>query len=42
MNTAATPSAADRPSPEPRSAYAAFRTITTRWMANQVGLEILF
>ncbi|WP_019577649.1 acyl-CoA thioesterase [Curvibacter lanceolatus] len=36
MNTAATPSAADRPSPEPRSAYATFRTITTRWMDNDV------
>lgn len=36
MNTAATPSAAARPSPEPRSAYAAFRTITTRWMDNDV------
>ena len=36
MNTDATPSAAARPSPEPRSAYTAFRTITTRWMDNDV------
>ena len=36
MNTDATPSAAARPSPEPRNAYAAFRTITTRWMDNDV------
>lgn len=36
MNTDATPNAAARPSPEPRSAYAAFRTITTRWMDNDV------
>lgn len=26
----------DRPRPEPRSAYRAFRTITTRWMDNDV------
>jgi acyl-CoA thioester hydrolase len=36
MNTEAAPTAATRPSPEPRSAYAAFRTITTRWMDNDV------
>ena len=31
-----TASAADKPQPEPRSAYKAFRTITTRWMDNDV------
>lgn len=44
MNTEATPTpnpspnpgAAARLSPEARSAYAAFRTITTRWMDNDV------
>ena len=40
MNTEATPTphpiASTRPSPESRSAYAAVRTITTRWMDNDV------
>ncbi|GAB1387712.1 thioesterase family protein [Melaminivora sp.] len=31
-----TPAAALRPAPQPRSAYAAFRTISTRWMDNDV------
>lgn len=36
MTTQANLPAGSRPSPEPRSAYAAFRTITTRWMDNDV------
>jgi acyl-CoA thioester hydrolase len=30
------PAAPDRPQPEPRSAYKVFRTISTRWMDNDV------
>lgn len=33
MNSAATPL---RPAPQPRSAYSAFRAISTRWMDNDV------
>ncbi|RYX97465.1 MAG: acyl-CoA thioesterase [Comamonadaceae bacterium] len=34
--TSATPATATRPQPEPRSAYAAFRDIATRWSDNDI------
>ena len=36
MSPAILPADAARPGPEPRSAYRAFRAITTRWMDNDV------